>query len=123
MLNRWTICGFCDKCFGYFDPVSIDPSTAAEDVTCPYDAIRRKHVRDIHFEYEIDFDLCVGCGKCVEGCTKSGNGSFHLQLIRDICTNCNQCRIADACPARAVVRIPAAQQYLRKTPGQTARSV
>ena len=108
------VCGYCDLCFGFFDPTSIDPYNNAEDITCPYNAIQRHHIEDVHYEYKIDQELCVGCAKCVEGCTRSGNGSFYLQLDRDLCANCNECRIARECPANAITRIPAEEQYILK---------
>jgi Na+-translocating ferredoxin:NAD+ oxidoreductase subunit B len=70
-----------------------------------------------YYEYRIDEPLCVGCAKCVKGCSTFGNGAMHLQIKQEICVNCNECTIARACPTRAFSRIPAAHPYQAKTSG------
>jgi len=108
------ICGYCDLCTGYFDPQPNKLNTAAENHLCPTGAIIRKFIEDPYYEYTIDEPLCIGCGKCVKGCTVFGNGSMHLQIRHDRCVNCNECSIARACPADAVRRVPASRPYLFK---------
>ncbi len=90
--------------------------TAAENLRCPTDAIKRKYIEDPYFEYTIDEAACIGCGKCVKGCAAFGNGSLFLQIRQGLCKQCNQCRIAEICPSHAVVRVPAETPYLFKRP-------
>jgi len=114
------LCGYCELCFAYFDPKMPGRTTAAENQRCPTGAIERIFVVDPlyrdRYEYNIDEDLCIACGKCVEGCTErmggSGNSSVYLQVKQDLCVGCNECSIAVACPSRAFVRVPADQPYL-----------
>jgi electron transport complex protein RnfB len=108
------LCGYCLRCFGYFDPRTKTFNAAAENQMCPTGAIRRELVEPPYYEYKIDASLCIGCGKCVEGCRLFGNGSLFLQVVHDRCLNCNECSIAAACPADAFVRAPAAKPYLLK---------
>jgi Na+-translocating ferredoxin:NAD+ oxidoreductase subunit B len=117
-VQAYALCGYCDQCFGYFPPGIESDATldvpAAEAQLCPTGAINRKLIKRPHYEYSIDEDLCIGCGKCVKGCTVFGNGSFFLQTRHNLCLNCNQCKIAAACPADAWRRVPASQPYLLK---------
>ena len=113
-VHAFALCGYCNLCTGYYHPEILAKDTAAENQLCPTGAIRRRFVEDPHFEYTIDEGLCVGCGKCVKGCTAFGNGSLFLQVRHDRCVNCNQCSIASACPAQAFVRVPASKPYLIK---------
>ena len=108
------LCGYCTLCFGYFEPGATELTSAAEHQLCPTDAIRRTLVEEPYYEYVIDQDRCVGCGKCVKGCTMFGNGSLYLQVRHDICVNCNTCAIAEVCPADAFRRVPASEPYLGK---------
>jgi electron transport complex protein RnfB len=108
------MCGFCDLCTGYFEPQPNSLNTGAENQLCPTGAVVRTFVEDPYFEYRIDESLCIGCSKCVAGCTAFGNGSLYLQIRHDRCVNCNECSIASACPADAVVRTPVEQPYLLK---------
>jgi len=105
------MCGYCDLCSGYFRIDTKDLTTAAENQLCPTSAIERKFIEEPYFEYHIDEDLCIGCGKCVEGCGAFGNGSLQLQVNQSICLNCNQCSIARDCPADAFSRVPASISY------------
>lgn len=109
------VCGYCELCFGYFDANSVQ-NTGAEGQTCPVGAITRRHVRGPDYEYTIDEEACIGCGRCVAGCNKDGNGAFYLQVRHDRCLNCSQCSIAEACPSNAFVRVPASRPYLLRTP-------
>jgi len=111
------MCGYCNLCFGYFEQVRTSDSEAAENVLCPLDAIGRGKVEDPYFEYTIDEALCIGCGKCVEGCMAFGNGSLHLQVRLELCMNCNECSIAAACPADAFVRLPSDTPYVHPLNG------
>jgi electron transport complex protein RnfB len=105
-------CGYCELCFGYFVPGVKNLTEGAENQTCPSGAIRRHFVEPPYFEYTIDEELCIGCGRCVKGCRAFGNGSLYLQVRQDLCLHCNECSIARACPAGAFRRVPAARPYL-----------
>ena len=107
-----SICGYCDPCFGYFDPQSPEQTTGAEGQLCPTNAICRKHVTGPYYEYTIDEEKCNACAKCAKGCNKFGNGSLHMQVRHDRCLNCSQCSIAEACPSEAFVRVPASRPYI-----------
>lgn len=111
-VHAFAMCGYCNLCTGYFEPDAQDLTTAAENQLCPVAAIKRTFIEDPYFEYEIDEALCIGCGKCVEGCRAFGNASLFLQVRHDRCLNCNECSIAVACPANAFSRVPAEQAYL-----------
>jgi electron transport complex protein RnfB len=113
-VHAFALCGYCNLCTGFLLPEHLDRDTAAENEVCPTDAITRRFVEDPHYEYTIDENRCVGCGKCVKGCGSFGNGSLFLQVRHDRCLNCNQCSIAAACPAQAYVRVPASHPYLLK---------
>jgi electron transport complex protein RnfB len=114
-VHNYELCGYCDLCTGYFEAQPNALNTAAENQLCPTAAIERKWVEDRFFEYNIKTDLCIGCGKCVMGCSSLGNGSLQLQINQKLCVRCNQCSIAAACPAQAISRIPSDQPYLLKT--------
>jgi electron transport complex protein RnfB len=113
------MCGYCDLCTGFFQPDAPDLNEGAENQLCPTGAIRRTFIEDPYFQYDIDEPLCVGCGKCVEGCAAFGNGSLFLQIRHDRCVNCNECAIAMACPAEAIRRVPASRPYLLKEVGES----
>lgn len=113
-VHAFSICGYCRLCFGYFRPGAAELTEAAENQLCPTGAIRRSFVEEPYYQYVIDENLCIGCGKCVKGCTTFGNGSLHLQVRHDRCVNCNECAIAKACPAQAYRRVPADKPYLMK---------
>jgi Na+-translocating ferredoxin:NAD+ oxidoreductase subunit B len=110
-VHAYDLCGYCDLCGGYFKPDANELSTAAENQLCPTAAIERKFIEEPYFEYIINEDLCIGCAKCVKGCTSFGNGSLHLQIIHDICLNCNDCSIARVCPSDAIRRVRADKAY------------
>lgn len=105
------VCGYCDLCGGYYRTNARELNTAAENMMCPTGAIERKFVEDPYFEYTIDENLCNGCGKCVKGCTSFGNGSLYLQVKRDLCVDCNECKISTVCPANAISRQPYTLAY------------
>ncbi|MBN1516449.1 4Fe-4S binding protein [Candidatus Sumerlaeota bacterium] len=111
-VQNYEICGYCDLCFGYFQPGITDLNTGAENLLCPAGAIERVFVEEPYYEYNIDEELCIGCGKCVKPCLAFGNGSFFLQVRHDRCINCNQCSIARKCPSNAYKRVPADKPYL-----------
>ena len=106
------MCGYCDLCGGYLKADTRTISTAAENQLCPTNAIRRKFIEEPFFEYTIDEPLCIGCAKCVKGCSAFGNGSLQLQIRHDRCVNCNECSIARLCPSEAFSRVPASSPYL-----------
>lgn len=113
-IHAFDLCGYCDLCGGYLKPDANALDTGAENQLCPTAAITRKFIEEPYFEYEIIEDLCIGCGKCVKGCTSFGNGSLHLQIRHDLCDNCNICAIARVCPSDAISRVPASKPYIIK---------
>lgn len=113
-VHSYALCGYCDLCTGYLDPLAKDINTGAENEICPTGAIKRSFIQDPYYEYSIDEKLCIGCAKCVKGCTAFGNGSLFMQIRHDRCLNCNECAIAAACPSAAFVRVDADQPYLLK---------
>jgi Na+-translocating ferredoxin:NAD+ oxidoreductase subunit B len=117
-VQAYSICGYCELCFAYappgFEPDPGAQSPGAEAQLCPTGAILRKWVEGTHYEYSIDESLCIGCGKCIKGCNKFGNGSLFLQTRHNRCLNCDECSIAVACPSDAFRRIPATDPYLLK---------
>lgn len=108
------VCGYCDLCGGYYRSNVKDLNTAAENMQCPTGAIQRQFVEDPYFEYTINEDLCNGCGKCVKGCGSFGNGSLYLQINRELCKDCNECKIATVCASNAITRVPHAMAYKLK---------
>ena len=113
-IHAYELCGYCDLCGGYLIPGHSARSTAAENQLCPTAAIERKFIEEPYYEYKINEELCIGCAKCVEGCSAFGNGSLHLQIMQDLCTNCNECAIARACPSDAISRQKGSAPYLMK---------
>lgn len=110
-------CGHCRICSGYFPADAAQFNTGAENQMCPTAAILRavdENAPGDGYVYHIDADLCIGCGRCVQGCTQFGNGSLFLQVMHNRCLNCNDCSIARACPHDAFVRIHADPPYLTK---------
>lgn len=114
-VHSFDMCGYCRLCSGYFEPQPNNLNTAAENQLCPTGAIFRTYVEDPYYEYTINEPLCVGCAKCVKGCSMFGNGSLQLQIRHDRCLNCNECSIARACPADAIHRVPSALPYKFKS--------
>lgn len=108
------VCGYCDLCGGYYRSNVKELNTAAENLICPTGAIERLFVEEPYFEYTIREELCNGCGKCVKGCSSFGNGSLYLQIKRDLCTDCNECKIATVCPSGAISRVPYRTAYQLK---------
>jgi len=113
-VHNFSICGYCRLCFGFFQPGAAALDESAENQMCPMGAIRRRFIEEPYYEYSVDESLCVGCAKCVKGCTTFGNGSLQLQARHDRCKNCNECAIARDCPGRAWRRVPASTPYLLK---------
>lgn len=113
-VHAYDLCGYCDLCGGYFKPGVTKLETGAENQLCPAAAIERRFIEEPYFEYIIDEELCIGCAKCVKGCSAFGNGSLHLQIRHDICKNCNECSIARVCPSDAISRVPAQEPYIIK---------
>lgn len=117
----YEMCAMCDLCTGYFQVDHLQENTAAENQLCPTGAIQRELIAEeagvARFEYPIDERLCIGCGKCVEGCAMM-NGSMYLQVRHDRCLNCNHCSIAVACPSQAFRRVSANDAYLMKKKAQ-----
>ncbi len=113
-VHAFSMCGYCELCTGFFEPQPNALNTGAENQLCPLGAIRRRYVEDPYYEYGIDETLCIGCAKCVKGCTMFGNGSLHLQVRHDRCVGCNECSIARVCPSGAFRRVPSSAPYLMK---------
>jgi electron transport complex protein RnfB len=116
-VHSYGICGYCNLCFGFLQPNQTEQNTAVENQMCPTSAIKRTLVEGPYYEYRIDESLCVGCSKCVKGCSTFGNGAMHLQIRHDVCVNCNECTIARACPTRAFERRDAKTPYKIKASG------
>ncbi len=112
-VHAYDLCGYCDLCGGYFKP-GAKLETGAENQLCPTAAIQRRFIEEPYFEYIIDEELCIGCAKCVKGCSAFGNGSLQLQIRHDLCLNCNQCSIARMCPSDAINRAPIHEPYVIK---------
>lgn len=113
-VHAYDLCGYCDLCGGYFKGGYNELSTAGENQLCPTSAITRKYIEEPYFEFNIIEDLCIGCAKCVKGCSSFGNGSLHLQIMHHLCDNCNECAIARVCPSKAVKRVDIDEPYLIK---------
>lgn len=112
-VHEFKLCGYCNLCFGYFQPGSQKLTEDAENQLCPTHAIKRKFIEDPFFEYSIEEALCIGCAKCVKGCNLFGNGSLYLQVRHDRCQNCNDCSIARVCAGNAFVRVPVKKTYFK----------
>ena len=110
-------CGYCRICSGFLADDYAENNEGAENQMCPVGAIARRFVEEPYYEYTIDRDICIGCGKCVEGCKLYGNGSLYLQIDRTLCLDCNECAAARACEGKAISRIPSADQYVPKKRG------
>jgi electron transport complex protein RnfB len=118
-VNAFDLCGYCDLCTGYFLAQPNALNTGAENQVCPTAALKRKFIEDPYYEYVVDPELCIGCGKCVTGCYKYGNGSLILQIDQHRCVRCNSCSIAVKCPTLAITRRPARESYQLPTQTRT----
>lgn len=116
-VHSYQICGYCDLCSGYLQQGAKVRDTGAASELCPVGALKRTYIEHPFYQYTIDESLCVGCGKCVKGCTAFGNGSLYLQVKHDLCVGCNECSIARNCPSKAYRRVPLQEAYLLKTRG------
>jgi electron transport complex protein RnfB len=114
-VNSFDICGYCDLCGGYLTVGAKKRDTAAEHQICPTAAIDRIFIEDPYYSYEINESRCIGCAVCVEACEVFGNASFYLQIKQDICINCNECSIAEACPSEAFYRVSERNSYKLKS--------
>lgn len=109
--HAFAVCGYCDLCTGFFEPQPNALNTGAENQSCPTAAIMRAYVEDPYFEYQVKRELCIGCARCVKGCTAYGNGSLYLQIDHQYCAHCNRCSIAAKCPSGAISRVTADAPY------------
>ena len=114
-IQNYQLCGYCKLCTGFFIPQPASLDEGAENQLCPTGAIIRKFVEGEYYAYDIDQAACIGCARCVKGCTLYGNGSFFLQIDRKLCVDCNSCSIARECPAQAISKIPAKDAYKLRT--------
>lgn len=114
-VHTYAMCGYCKLCFGLLKDKRTGNTLSVENSRCPTDAIKRVFVEDPYYEMHIEENLCIGCGICVKGCTRFGNGSMYLQIRHDRCVNCNECGIARACPAGAISRVSVKTPYKLKT--------
>ena len=119
-VHSYAICGYCRMCFGFFIPGARTLDEGAENQMCPNGALGRRFVEEPYYEYTVDEEVCMACGKCVKGCNTFGNGSLFLQVRHDRCKNCNECSIARDCPADAYSRVPASSPYLLRKAARTA---
>jgi electron transport complex protein RnfB len=121
----FALCGYCDVCTGYFPTKDFVLETGAENQLCPTGAITRTFIEhkgsERFFEYTINEQLCIGCGKCVLGC-RLMNGSLYLQVRHDRCKNCNECAIAVACPAECFSRVSASSPNLLRKAARDAEA-
>lgn len=116
VVHAYAACGYCRLCTGFFTTDAPRLDEAAENQLCPVNAIKRTFVGDPYFEYTIDEDACIGCGRCAKGCAQYGNGSLYMQIRHERCVDCNKCAIAEHCPNDAVKRVPADAAYIDRFP-------
>lgn len=114
-LHAYALCGYCRLCFGLLRDKRTGDVAAVEDSRCPVDAIRRRPVEDPYYEIYVNETRCIGCARCVLGCTHFGNGSMFLQIRHDRCLDCNECLAAQNCPSQAIGRVPLSRPYKLKT--------
>lgn len=115
-VNEFSKCGYCQLCPAYYDVTSMpDEIGLPTGKTCPRDALIRRIVGEVdeldpnnnYYEYDIDEELCDGCGKCVKACQPpAGNGSLRLEVRYNRCYECDACTIQTACPEDAIILIP-----------------
>ena len=113
-VHNFSMCGYCNLCFGYFEADAPSLDAGGENQICPTGAIQRRFLEDPYYEYSIDEDLCIACGRCVKGCNDFGNGSLYLQVRHDLCVHCEECAIARNCPVDAFRLVPADAPYIKK---------
>lgn len=112
-VHAYEACGYCNLCFGYFQPGAAQLTEDAENQLCPTGALQRRFIEDPYFEYTINESLCIGCGKCVQGCNLFGNASLYLQVKQELCKNCNECAIARVCAGQAFERVSTGKAYFK----------
>ncbi|MBL0159673.1 MAG: 4Fe-4S binding protein [Bryobacterales bacterium] len=121
-VNEFSKCGRCCVCPAYFNVKSaVGKDGLPSEKLCPRDAILRKPIGEVDpndpannfYEYVIDEAKCDGCGKCVMACKEpAGLGSIVLRVRHDLCVNCNNCAISQACPKDAITQWPALKAVL-----------
>lgn len=110
-VNDQKLCSNCFVCYGHVFNRGIDaPESAAEGRNvCPRNAVLRTGLDGVApgvFRYEIIQESCTGCAKCAAECNRHGSKSMFMIIRPDLCINCNNCAIADACLPGAVERVP-----------------
>ena len=128
-VNEYRKCGRCCICPAYFDVFSeVGPDGLPSRKLCPRDAIKREPIGEVDpddplnnfYEYIIDEALCNGCGKCVLACKEpAGLSSIRLEVRYDLCTDCNRCSIAIACPDDALMWKPGEPDLPEYPPSST----
>jgi len=110
-VNDQKKCSNCVACYGHLCDLKTPSRLIAttDKLVCPLNALKRTHLfggMDGAYLYTIDADLCNGCGRCALQCNVHGNKSLFLVIRPDLCLGCNECAIAQACPSKAVERVP-----------------
>jgi len=91
-----------------FRKVKGTPSSGAENLVCPTNAIVRTKVNDTTWNYAIESAKCIGCGGCTVRSKMKGDGAFTLNVTDD-CFSCNECAIEVKCPTGAISHRKGAQ--------------
>jgi len=111
VVNDQKKCSNCVACYGHLCDLKTPSRLIAttDKLVCPLGAVTRTHLfgdLDGAYLYNIDADLCNGCGRCARQCNLHGSKSMFLVVRPDLCLGCNECAIALACPSKAVERVP-----------------
>ena len=96
------ICAHRADCPAFFKGGKIREDREYDN--CPTGALIRTDNGDGTFNYSIDEDKCIGCGKCTKLCQRKGEGALTLVIDGDKCVDCDLCQISVQCPTDAVNR-------------------
>lgn len=127
-VNDQKKCSNCVACYGHLCDLKTPSHLIAttDKLVCPHGAVQRTLLfggLDGAYLYNIDANLCNGCGQCARQCNLHGSKSMFLIIRPDLCFDCNECAIARVCPAKAVERVPLypANEFRREyMPAQTS---